>query len=208
MNEFFRTIYSYVFVLIHPFRSHEYFRCLRNSGRRHVLEKLKPLSLEESVSVSWIFEILGALYYIVSIYAVVYSGKNVHGFLFLSNVALVGATLAWILFFPFFTWIYVKVWMFLINFFARIYGIEGDIKQAIAEVMSSSLSSNFLMVIPFFGDAIRRPGQMILIFAGLRRNIGMTTIQSVFVLIAPALIVFLFLVTMVSYLFLLFSICF
>ncbi len=111
------------------------------------------------------------------------------------RVLLTGA-LAKVTFFPVVFWIYAKFWKTLIRFFAGLFQIEGNLSKISDQVVNQSMTSHLMLGIPIFGKMLRHLAGLLHLFAGLRNNMQMSVLQSVVIILSPAVIM-----TMLSSLF-------
>src|SRR3989339_98351 len=200
------AFYSYFMMLIHPFKTHEMLRQQRMAIRERSTvvpistsdEKYNLIQLkrEEVICFSWIMEIISAIYTIMSInlgisalnfintgssfnswiaFQLYYSGQ-------ITNIAI---TLLLVVLFPITAWIYIKVWEMIVVFFMKLFEYDELDELGAIDVVTSTMSSNILLLIPLFGSVLAKLYQILLFFAGLKSNLGMNTQQSILVLMAP-----------------------
>tara|TARA_R110000868_G_scaffold117600_8_gene312299 strand:+ start:13107 stop:13820 length:714 start_codon:yes stop_codon:yes gene_type:complete len=103
------------------------------------------------------------------------------------RVLLTGA-LAKVTFFPVIFWIYAKFWKTLIRFFAGLFQIDGNLSKISDQVVNQSMTSHLMLGIPIFGKMLRHLSGLLHLFAGLRNNMQMTVLQSVVIILSPAII--------------------
>lgn len=201
---------NYYFAMMRPFRTHLELKHDRESfGRLWIVGEddrcEDGLSFVESMSISWIFSVLAAIYSILFLILGHYI-RSASGEDFFSDFARTAAnvTLMGILFetvfFPLTSWIYVKFWSMVIKFFAGLFEVEGDIDLIADQVSNYSLVCNFFLVIPIFGSMIKYLGSLFYLFAGLRVNLGLSVAQGLTVLISPFFLIFLIFVILSIYL--------
>ncbi len=170
-----------------------------NSDARDLEEKIKAggksLSFSECVGISWIFALFKAMYTLITIHLGVHlfnfvSSKSEFQDLFLSNIKYSGQKIVifWVLlevvFFPILVWFYIKFWSVIIRFFVNLFETDSS-EESLNQVLNHSLSANVFLLIPVFGDFIKHISSLLFIFAGLRKNLGMTQLQSLLVMISP-----------------------
>ena len=158
------------------------------------------LSFVEVLSVTWLFSLFRAFYAIVTIYLGYEAFLWANGedsYLLPMQISTsklnVFFLVLQIVFFPLALWIYSKFWVNIIKLFANLFGYENDVEEISNEIVNNSLTAHTFLIIPIFGEVIQHLGGLVYIFAGLRRNLQMSVLQSVVVLISP-LILFLFLI--------------
>lgn len=193
MNATYDILYSYLMYLIHPFKSHE---VLNGSNRDDDLG-ISKISLYEALGTSWIFVVFNGLLRILMINFVIWifyrftanedgllfqlvQSENTTGFYF-----LILSTILDIIFYPLLTLILVHFWEFIVRIYARLLGFEGDVGQKARDVLTVSLSSNVLMVIPIIGDFAQKLVAIFLMFVGLRKQFGMSMSIGVCILLTP-----------------------
>lgn len=185
--------YSYLMYLIHPFKTHDFLRG-KDSGEDLGLMRL---SLYESLGTSWVFIVFNGLIRILLINFVLIlfyqftsandgllsqlvQSENTTGFYF-----LILSTILDVIFYPVLTLIVVHFWEFIMRGYARVLGQEGDIETQARDVLTVSLSSNILMVIPIIGDLAQKIVSIFLIFVGLKKQFGMSGSLIICILMTP-----------------------
>lgn len=216
--------HTYFSNFLHPFKNQEELRLLREnaeetSGTRHLrlansdipttdeLIEKQTLKPEEILSISWIFAAIEALYGVLTIYLgniFFQSWESSREMALLLPIdttiytqkALLTATLGKVTFFPLIFWLWAGSWRILIQFFANLFQVEGDVYQMSRQIVQQSMTSHVLLMIPIFGRMLRHLAGFVHIFAGLRENMRLSVLQSVIVIVSPAIIM-----TMVTSLF-------
>ncbi|WP_127718169.1 hypothetical protein [Halobacteriovorax sp. HLS] len=220
-------INDYIVAFLHPFKTHEALRHnrhkalvnLRSSGltiadQSHVehQEHLKNegLSFVEVLSVSWIMAIINGIYSVGLIYlgfltTESMSDSDAFSFLINDEISVEGqkVLISWsiiqAIFFPVTLWFYSKVWMVVVKFFGSLFNFEGDLESVSAQVVNHSIVTNVFLIVPIFGEMIRHFSSIIYLFAGLKNNMGLTTLQSLIVVCSPLFIFVLLIVLVVVY---------
>ncbi|EQC46755.1 hypothetical protein M899_1109 [Bacteriovorax sp. BSW11_IV] len=214
--------YNYIMTFLHPFSGHEKLREIRESMAQKDRERITiitnetigeapiKLSFLEAMSVSWAIRMVYAVYAIFSIHLGVVASKAMidsesYGNIFFNNfpmksqqMVLLTALMAAI-FYPFSMWVYTKFWGVLIKFFANLFNIKGNIDEMSDEIVNHSLVSNFFLLIPIFGEVAKHFSSLVYIFAGLRKNLGMTALQASVVIFSPVFLVVVFLMILLLY---------
>lgn len=196
MRNFYPLLETYFTVLVHPFRIHEQFRHRLpiNGYQGHLYE---PLTLTESLGISWIFAVLRGLCKIVFLnfflqnllalqsesFPVVQelvknSGISAYYFLLFS------ATLD-IIFFPIGALIMTELWAWVIKLYGRWLNPDLPLDEISDQVATHALSSNVFYMIPFLGDVLQNVLYYFLIYAGLRSNLGASRSLALVILITP-----------------------
>lgn len=210
MKELFQT---YVMSLVRPFATQERLRLQRESGMRkeqgvvslfgeapqvNEFETDSSLSFVDAMSMSWFLSILKALYAVVAMLiglewlgVMGEDGSYIKELQFWSErtqtITVFMITLEVILF-PLTLWFYAKFWGVVIRFFGDVFEVEGDCTQISEQIVNHSLSSHLFLVIPVFGELAKHASSLVLIYAGLKRNMGLNTIQSLIVLLSPLML--------------------
>lgn len=214
--------FNYISTFLHPFAGHEKLREIRESmlSKEHdritiitnenVSEAPIKLSFLEAMSISWAMRMVYAFYAILSINFGVAASKVMNdsesfGNLFFKNFPMktqqmvLLTTLMAAIFYPLTMWIYTKFWGVIIKFFANLFSIKGNVDQMSEEVVNHSLVSNFFFLIPVFGEVAKHFSSLIYIFAGLRKNLGMTALQASVVIFSPIFLVVVFFMIIALY---------
>lgn len=228
MKELFQT---YLMSLLRPFVTQERLRLQREAGMRNTsrvvslfgeaprvneFETDSSLTFVDAMSMSWMLSILKALYAIIAMLiglewlgVMGEEGSYIKGLRFWSDRAqtiTVFMIILEIILFPLTLWFYAKFWGVVIRFFGDVFEVEGDCTHISEQIVNHSLSSHFFLVIPIFGELAKHVSGLVLIYAGLKRNMGLSTIQSFIVLLSPLMLLLfiifltlLYLVLMISF---------
>jgi hypothetical protein len=199
MKTMFEMIETYLMVLVHPFRIHQQFRfnlALPNHDG-HIYE---PLTLAESIGISWIFAILKGLSKIIIMTYFLQSFMNMQSanFPFLQDLfkssgsstyyfLLFSAALD-IIFFPVSTIIMTEVWAWVIKKYAHWLNLDGAADEIADQITTHALSSNVFAIIPFIGDIIQSFLYYFLLYAGIRSNLGASRSLTWVILMTPTVI--------------------
>lgn len=210
-------LYSYVLSFLHPFKNQKGLHELRMRGEELAgvrslrlaegdqvptaleLEEKSVLKFEEILGVSWFFAVIEGFYAILTIHMGQVFFQNLSSpneiALFLpvdtamyTQRALLTAALAKVTFFPIVFWAYSKLWKILIQFFANLFQVDGNLNKMTDQVVNQSMTSDLMLAIPIFGRMLRHLFGLVHIFAGLRENMRMSVLQSVVVILSPAVI--------------------
>lgn len=208
---------NYIASFLHPFKNQEELRHLRDSALEHagaaplrlahatelptsheIIER-HTLGFVEVMGVSWFFIAIEAFYAVMALHFgnLFFQSWNSPQDLALllpvdlslySHKAMLTAALAKVAFFPLIFWLWANAWKFLIRFFARLFQVEGDLYKMSEQIVNQSMTSHSMLAIPIFGRLLRHLSGFVHIFAGLRENMGMSVLQSVIVIVSPAVI--------------------
>jgi hypothetical protein len=188
--------YSYIHYLIHPFKTHDYL--LSPEG----YEGFKPekLSVYESLGTSWIFVVVNGLFRIIILNFVLLTfyqtfledsalfSEIIDINQFPSFYLLVLSTILDIIFYPLFGFFIIQFWEVVIKLFARLLDVPGDITAKVHNILAVKLSSNILRIIPIFGGPAQGLASLILMYAGLRKQLNASPVLSICIIFTPLLI--------------------
>jgi hypothetical protein len=192
-------IETYFMVLVHPFRIHQQFRYhLALPG--HNGEIYEPLTLAESLGISWIFAIIRGIARIIVLNFFLQSFLSLQSenFPFLQEIIkssgfssyyflLFSAALD-IIFFPVSTIVLTELWAWVIRKYALWLNPDLPHEQIADQVTTHALSSHVFSVVPFLGDFIQTLLYYFLLYAGLRTNLGASKSLAWVILLTPTLI--------------------
>jgi hypothetical protein len=205
---------NYLYFAVHPFRQSEVFgevRALELEKRRTMslslvgsrddeTSKLKksfaPMSFYELLSCSWLLAVIKTMYFVLSLmigHYLIRSGtflKGIKNLDFLrageqNQETVLFILLLQLVFFPLGVWIYIKFWKTIIIFFTKLFDKDEGIESIVDEVVEHSLCSHVFLLIPVFGDLARHFSSVIYLYAGCKNNLGLSSIQSLAVIISP-----------------------
>ena len=191
----------YLFTLMHPFQVHQHLR-LQRAGGADVLplggEGASPyrgVDYYEALAVSWLLVLCHSFYSPVALHLGIQS-RQVWAWpegLFPSEEwgygMLLINLLAGVTFFPLLVWVQVCFWDMIIRFFAALFNVDDkNIDEASQEIARHSLVGHTLLVIPIFGGVAQTMASLVLLYAGLRKNLSLTPMQSLVVIASPVII--------------------
>lgn len=170
------------------------------------------LTLMEAISVSWIFAICQAIYVVLSILLGVVAADSFQEMnLPISwepqKVMLI-YTIAEVILFPLWAWLYAKVWAVFISFAMRLFNLmdsEQECSEKIDEIVSVAYTSHVFLMVPVFGAVIKFIAFLLYLFAGLKKNLNLSSIQSIFVILSPLLLIMLLVAAIITLLLIIFS---
>lgn len=192
------VIYSYFLYLTHPFKTHDMFmKPYLYEEKEYIPQKL---TIYESLGTSWIFVVINGVFriFIVNllilgfiklmnptegIFLDLYDGDKFIGFYF-----LVLSTILDVIFYPLFGLFLIQFWEFVIKMMSKILPVEGDVDEKAKMILSVSLSSHILMIVPIFGDMAQKLANFILMYAGLRKQLNYSPSVCLCILFSPLLI--------------------
>ena len=189
----FTTFFHY---LVHPFRTHEIFMY----PERFPNENLLRLSPYESLSTSWIFVLINSIFRIIIlnfILVLFYDLARESDFAIMDLINLeevpalyfiVLSSIIDVIFYPLFGIFLIQFWELIIRFFGKLNGVQGDLTQKAADIMSVSMSSKILSIVPFIGGGLESLASLILMYAGLRTQLNASVSLSLCILFTPVLL--------------------
>lgn len=186
-------------VLVHPFRIHQQFRhelpIPNHEG--HIYE---PLTLAESLGISWVFAILRGLGRIIILNFFLHSFLTMQSenFPFLQEMLKNSGTSSYyfflfsaaldIIFFPIGTIVMTEVWAWIIRKYSQWLNPELPHDDIADQITTHALSSNLFSIVPFLGDLIQALLYYFLLYAGLRSNLGASRSLAWVILLTPTVI--------------------
>lgn len=185
-------------VLIHPFRIHQQFR-FNLPIPNHEGHVYQPLTLAESLGISWIFAILRGLARIIILNFFLHSFLSMQSeqFPFLQELLQSSGTSSYyfflfsaaldIIFFPIGTIVMTEVWAWIIRKYSEWLNPELPHEDIADQITTHALASNLFSIIPFIGDVIQGILYYFLLYAGLRSNLGATRSLAWVILLTPTL---------------------
>ena len=187
----------YVFTLLHPFRVHSHLRLERVGrgilpfgGEKTAL--YRGVNYYEAMVLSWLLFVCHCFYSLAVLHLGIYSRRFLEeqGGMFVSEEWRQGLFLvklvATVTFFPLAAWLWVKFWDVVIRFFAELFNVEErDVERASEEITRNSLVGHTFLLIPVFGGLAQSIAGMVLLYAGLRKNLSFSRLQSLIVLGSP-----------------------
>lgn len=187
---------TYLMILVHPFRIHQQFRHrlpLPNT-QGHLFE---PLTLAESLGVSWVFAILRGLFKIIilNFFLQTFLKMQSEKFPFLEELFASSGTSTYyfflfsaaldIIFFPIGAIVVTEFWAWVIRKYTALLNPDLPKDEIADQITTHALSSNVFVIIPFIGDLIQGVLYYFLLYAGLRSNLGASRSLSWVVLLTP-----------------------
>ena len=198
-----QLIETYLMVLVHPFRIHQQFRFklpLPHSDG-HLFQ---PLTLAESLGISWIFSVLRGLFKIIIMNFFLQSFIQMQSekFPFLEELFATSGVSTYyflmfsaaldIIFFPIGAIIMTEFWAWVIRKYAGWLNPELPKEEIADQITTHALSSNVFMIIPFIGDLIQTAIYYFLLYAGIRSNMAASRSLTWVILLTPTLFFFMF----------------
>jgi hypothetical protein len=192
---------TYLMVLVHPFRIHQQFR-FNLPIPNHDGHLYPPLTLAESIGISWIFAILRGLgkIIIMSFFLQTFMAMQSEQFPFLQDLFLSSGTSTYyfllfsaaldIIFFPIATLVLTQVWSWVIRRYATWLNPELPGEEIADQITTHALSSNIFNIIPFIGDLIQTFLYLFLLYAGIRSNLGASRSLTLVILLTPTVFLF------------------
>jgi hypothetical protein len=189
---------SYLTIFMHPFKIYDYFaEGIPLQGRE--LSPIKRLSLTETLSVSWFITIIRSLLdllilnFALSAVAEYFTDNdNFFTLLGLTSsfagyyfflIKLVVETLT----FPLITFAWAVFWEFLIKHIGLFLGDE-EAEQKAHLIVTNSLTTNFIKIVPIFGDIAQGLLSTVHIFAGMKKSFGLDSKSALLAISLPWLL--------------------
>lgn len=199
MNSIIAYFHTYLLCLTQPGKMHQWLKYEVAPWNDGILPP-KP-TLVASVSASWVMAILQglakiALASIILNFLLQFQQDSDLSFVIIEGdkelipyYLLVLSTSLDIIFFPVLMLVVTQFWIFVIQAFGWMLGIEKNERQLIAEdITVVALSSNFFLALPIAGIFLQKLSWLYLMYAGLRKNLGASRSLSLVILFAPTLI--------------------
>ncbi len=222
MNDIFN---SYFFSFLHPFQTQENLRKFRlkrdgeikthpfrlveidkSSWRRAPI----GVSFVEALSVSWVMATFRAAYALLAVYLGLQAFQWYYGESY-EMPSILEANQKWVLFsillkvvlFPVSLWVYARVWLNSLKIFGYLIALEDDLDEIGAQIVNNALTAHTFLLIPVFGEAIFHVASLVYLYAGFRRNLELSVLQSLAILVLPLFFIFLiFVLFLISLMFL------
>jgi hypothetical protein len=190
---------TYLMVLVHPFRIHQQFRHALPIPN-HDGYLYGPLTLAESLGISWVFAILRGLMklIIMNFFLQTFIQMQSDNFPVLQEILLSSGTSTYyfllfsaaldIIFFPVATIVTTEVWAWVIRKYAGWLNENLPADEIADQITTHALSSNLFTIIPFIGDLIQSGLYYFLLYAGIRSNLGASRSLTWVILLTPTMI--------------------
>ncbi|MFZ4714139.1 MAG: hypothetical protein ACOYL6_10520 [Bacteriovoracaceae bacterium] len=193
---------SYLTIFLHPFRIYDHFyEGIPLTGRE--LNPVKRLSLTEVLSVSWLIAIARAFldlimlnFVFTSVASYFTNNDDFFTLLGLSTsfagyyfflIKLVIETLL----FPMLSLGWAIFWEFFLKHLGNFLAVD-DAEEKARVIVSNSLTSNFIRIIPVFGDIAQGLLSTVHIYAGLKKSFGLNSKSAFIAISLPFLLICLF----------------
>lgn len=193
-----QLIETYFMVLVHPFRIHQQFR--HNLPiPNHEGQIYEPLTLAESLGISWVFAIIRGLFRIIllNFFLASFLEMQSENFPILQEMLVSSSASTYyfflfsaaldIIFFPIATIVMTEVWAWVIKKYAEWLNPELPSTDIADQITTHALSSNVFSIIPFIGDLIQSALYYFLLYAGLRSNLGASRSLAWVILLTPTI---------------------
>ena len=194
-----QIIETYLIVLVHPFRIHQQFR-FQLALPDHEGHLYEPLSLAESLGMSWVFAIIRGLARIIILNFFLQSFLSLQSesFPFLQDLIQSSGSTSYyfflfsaaldIIFFPISTIVMTEVWAWVIKKYSRWLNPELPHDVIADQITTHALASHLFTIIPFIGDIIQMFLYYFLLYAGLRSNLETTRSLAWVILLTPTVV--------------------
>ena len=187
---------NYAYCLIHPFKTHELFLSNEeddNGFKPHIL------GIYESLGASWVFVVISGIFRIALLNLVLFTFINFQAsdessFSLISNedgslgfYFLLFQTILDVIFYPLAMLFLIQFWEFTIKLFGKALGSDENLDEKVKNIMSVALSSSILSIIPIFGGMAQKLASLILMYAGLRKQLNASVGLSFCIMMMPVL---------------------
>lgn len=216
MKTFTQMIETYIMVLVHPFRIHQQFRHALPIPN-HDGHLYQPLTLAESIGISWIFAIIRGLAKIIimNFFLQSFIQMQSKNFPFLEELLTSSGTSTYyfllfsaaldLIFFPIAMIVMTEVWSWVIRKYATWLNENLPAEEIADQITTHALSSNLFSIIPFIGDIIQSGLYYFLLYAGIRSNLGASRSLTWVILLTPTILLLMFMSLMAFIIFYLVS---
>ena len=187
---------SYIHYLIHPYKTHDAFMG-KETGLGY---KPHKMSVYESLGASWIFIVINGIVKIFLINFVIFAflkisdiGPKIFSSLsnedgFIGFYFIILSTILDIIFYPLFVLFLIQFWEFIIKIFARLLGHVENVDEKARSIMTVALSSHIFVIVPILGSLAQKLSAMILMYAGLRKQLNASPALSICIMLVPILL--------------------
>lgn len=194
-------IETYIMVLVHPFRIHQQFRH-QLPLPNHEGHLYQPLTLAESLGISWIFAILRGLgkIIILNFFLQSFLSMQSDNYPFLQELLVSSGSSTYyfllfsaaldIIFFPVAAIVMTELWAWIIRKYAGVLNPDLPADDIADQITTHALSSNLFTIIPFIGDLIQSFLYYFLLYAGIRSNLGASRSLTWVILLTPTIFFF------------------
>jgi hypothetical protein len=187
MKKLVEILETYLMVLVHPFRIHDQFRH-QLPIPNHEGHLYPPLTLAESLGVSWVFAVIRGLARIIVLNFFLGSLLKLQSenFPFLQEfIQSSGAS----------SYYFFIFWAWIIKRYSGWLNPDLPHDEISDQITTHALASNVFSIIPFIGDFVQSFLYYFLLYAGLRSNLGASRSLAWVILLTPTLLFFMFLCT-------------
>lgn len=188
---------TYIHYLIHPFKTHEQFL---HPDRFE--SDLPEYSSYQSLGISWVFAVINGLGRVVVLNFVLVMIVNLMRDTELSAIINIGeisslyliilSTALDVIFFPLFGFFIIQFWDIIIRAIAYLLETPGNLALKADRIISVYLSANIFRIVPILGGPIKTFAGMVLMYAGLRRQLNASPLLSICIILTPALFLMVF----------------
>jgi hypothetical protein len=187
---------NYAYCLIHPFKTHELY--LNNEEDDNGF-KPQVLGIYESLGASWVFIVISGIFRIALLNLVLYTfikylspANNSFNLIssedgYLGFYFLLFQTILDVIFYPLAMLFLIQYWEFTIKLFGKALGNDENLDEKVKNIMSVALSSSILSIIPIFGGMAQKLASLILMYAGLRKQLKTSVALSLCIMMMPVL---------------------
>lgn len=183
---------TYIHYLIHPFKTHEQFL---HPDRFEA--ELPEYTSYQSLGISWVFAVINGLGRVVVLNFVLVMLVNLIRDTELNTIINIGeisslyliilSTALDVIFFPLFGFFIIQFWDIIIRAVAYLLETPGNLAVRADRIISVYFSANIFRIVPILGGPIKSLAGMVLLYAGLRKQLNASPLLSVCVILTPIL---------------------
>jgi hypothetical protein len=83
---------------------------------------------------------------------------------------------------------FVQFWSFILRIFGSLLNLS-DTDERVEKIMTVAMSSQMLSVIPIFGGVAQKGASLLLMFAGIKKQLEASTLLTICILLFPLLLI-------------------
>jgi hypothetical protein len=187
---------SYLSYFVHPIQS--------SLAAAYPLDQSQvKLNLQDSILISWIFQILRGLFQVIFFYFIIETLKIstgdyiVDGLLsaflasekFTSAFLFIIPTVLELLFFPLVSYFYCEFWIYLLKHSFRLAALTERREELAEQIVVRANTSHVFSVVPIIGELFQKLAFIFYLYIGLRRSAYLSRFESIIIVLSPIFIV-------------------
>lgn len=195
-----KLLEAYLYPIIHPFKYQD--SLVNNIPIESQLNgELEKLEMTDAIAISWLVKVIRAVIHIFVLYFFTntifsftledseFANEFIPGARFDGYVLIVIGIVLETIFYPILTLIFMELWTFMIRVYATLLGTDRDEDKVAEQIMTASLSSTLFEIVPFVGEFFKSISNLVILYAGLRRNLKASKALSVLIISTPFLLI-------------------